>query len=270
MTLTRRHVLRAGLASGAAALAAPALANLPATFDIDYLESRAAPGILHDSQPFVAPSEVHEAYTHAVYVNVSFHGDARQKMWVLERRGAAWDVGLRDDGYWQSRAAQPAYSWPVSSGALHRGDPRAGPTPSGVFNIDERSWRYRSGWGSPGMYKAIYIDLHYSSGRASGVAIHGTTSGRYGALGRPASHGCVRLTQMNMDALHAVFHPGGARREASPLWGEVPRYFRSGVADSYDARRGYVRDGTLLRGDAGGLLTRMGYTALLVFFRDDF
>lgn len=266
MSFTRRQVL----ATGAAALATPALANLPVSHGLDYLEGLAEPGALHESQPFVAPSAVHEAYSHAIYVNVSFHGDARQKMWVLERRGPGWDVALRDDDYWQRRDGAAAYSWPVSSGALHAGNPRAGPTPSGIFNIDERSGRYRSGWGSPGMYKAMYIDLHYNSGRVSGVAMHGTTGGRYRYLGQPASHGCVRLTQSNMDALHAVFHPGGARREASPLWGEVPRYFTSDVSDSMAARRGYLRDGTLRYDEVGNLLTKMGYTALLVFFRDDF
>lgn len=266
MNWTRRHFLGAGAAS----LAAPALASTSATFDIDYLERLAEPGVLHESQHFIPPSKVHEAYSHVIYANTSFYGDARQKMWVLERAGAAWDIALRDDGYWQRKEAEAAYSWPMSSGDLHPGNNRAGPTPSGIFNIDERSQRYSGGWGSPGMYKAMYIDLHYSSGRRSGVAMHGTTSGRYRYFGRPASHGCLRVSQANMDALHAVFHPGGARREDSPLWGEVPRYFTTEPVDSLDARSGYVRDGSLLYDDAGVLRTKMGYTALLIFFRDDF
>ena len=266
MNWTRRHFLGAG----AATLAAPALASASATFDIDYLESRVEAGVLHESQHFIPPSQVHEAYSHVIYANTSFYGEARQKMWVLRRAGAAWDVALRDDDYRDREAAEAAYSWPMSSGALHQGNPRAGPTPSGIFNIDERSERYRGGWGSPGMYKAMYIDLHYNSGRRSGVAMHGTTSGRYRYFGRPASNGCLRVSQRNMDALHGLFHPGGARREDSPLWGEVPRYFTSDVADTMDARRGYVRDGTLLYDDDGVLRTKMGYTGLLIFFRDDF
>ncbi|SLN18454.1 L,D-transpeptidase [Roseisalinus antarcticus] len=265
MTLNRRHFLATSLS----ALAAPALASQPAPYGIDYLEGLAEPGALHESQAFIAPSALHEAYSHAIYVNTSFYGDSRQKLWLLERQGASWDLGLRDDAYWQRRDVQGGYSFPVSSGALHAGNSRAGPTPSGIFNIDERSGRYRSGWGSPGMYKAMYIDLHYNSGRMSGVAMHGTTSGRYSALGRPASHGCVRVTQSNMDAVHALFHPGGARREDSPLWGEVPRYFTSEVSNEMSVRRGYTRDGSLLTDDSGAVLTKMGYTALFVFFRDD-
>ncbi|QQA44477.1 L,D-transpeptidase [Pelagovum pacificum] len=266
MILSRRQFL----ATGTAALATPAVAAQAVPFGIDYLEGLAEPGALHDSVPFVAPSAVHEAYSHAFYVNVSFYGDARQKMWVLERKGTGWDLAMRDEAFWTRHGGEAAYSFPVSSGALHQGNSRAGPTPNGIFNVDERSQRYRSGWGSPGMYKAVYIDLHYNSGRVSGVAMHGTTYGRYSALGRPASHGCVRMTCENMDVVHAILHPGGARREDSPLWGEVPRYFTSAPEDSMSARSGYVRDGSLQYDESGNLLTKMGYKALFVFFRDDF
>ncbi|GGL63646.1 L,D-transpeptidase [Wenxinia marina] len=262
-TLTRRGFL----AASAAALAAPALAT-NARFDLDYLEGLGEPGALHESVAYVPPSRVHEAYSHAFYVNTAFYGEGRQKMWVLQRQGAGWQVGLSDERVWG--AAEADYSWPVSTGALHQGNPRAGPTPTGIYNVDERTYRHRTGWGSPGMYKAVYIDLHYTSGRQSGVAMHGTDSWRYNRLGSPASHGCVRMRQDNMDRTWAILHPGGAVREASPLWGEVPRYFASEPEDSPAARTGYVRDGSLLRGEDGAVLTRMGYTALFVFFRDDF
>lgn len=267
MLLTRRHVMAGGAAF--AALGAPAIAQ-GATFDLDYLERLGEPGALHESVAYIPPSGLHEAYTHAFYVNTAFYGPGRQKMWVLERGTAGWDLALRDDRFWQRRESFDGYSWPVSTGALHQGNPRAGPTPTGIYNVDERSQRFRWGWGSPGMYKAVYIDLHYSSGRISGVAMHGTDSYRYNRLGSPASHGCVRMTQSNMDAVWSILHPEGARREASPIWGEVPRYFRSTPADTLNARTGYVRDGTFLYDDAGAMLTKPGYTALFVFFRDDY
>lgn len=267
MTMSRRRFLRTGMATFGLPFVAQAVQASAAAFDIGYLEGLA--GNLHPSQPYLPPSALHPAYSHAFYVNTSFHGDARQKMWILARSGTGWDLALRDDGYWQARDAAASYSFPVSTGALHAGNPRAGPTPSGVFNVDERSARHRTGWGSPGMYRAVYIDLHYSGGRISGVAMHGTTQSRYNRLGQPDSAGCVRVTVPNMDAVWSILHPGGARGPESPLWGEVPRYFRSAPADSLTARTGYVRDGSLLRDDAGALLTKAGYRAVFVFFRDD-
>ena len=267
--LNRRSFLATG-ASAMGMLAAPALALSGHTHGIDYLEGLAAPGALHESVHFVAPSAVHTAYSHVFYVNTAFYGSGRQKMWILARNGAGWDLALRDEDYWQRRETAGDWSFPVSTGALHRGNPRAGPTPTGIFNIDERSQRHRTGWGSPGMYKALYIDLHYSGGRVSGVAMHGTNQSRYGALGQPVSHGCVRVTQPNMDAVWSILHPNGAVREASPLCAEVPRYFRSSVADSMSARRNYVRDGSLQTDNNGAVLTKMGYSALFVFFSDDY
>ena len=217
------------------------------------------------STPIAAPSAIHPAYDLAIYVNTAFSGIGAQKMWVLGRSSAGWDLALRDE------ALEPdaGWSWAVSTGTFWPGNNRAGLTPTGIFNVDERAFRHRTGWGSPGMYKAVYIDLHYTSGRVAGVAIHGTDSWQYRRLGSPASHGCVRMTQANMDRTWGLLHPGGAAREASPLWGEVPRYFRSSPEDSLAARQDYVRDGTLLYDADGGLLTRPGYKALFVFFRDD-
>lgn len=262
MTLTRRLFLSAA----AATLAAPALATEPRRFGLDWLEALAGRGI----SPYLPPSRLHEAYSHAFYVNTAFRGEAMQKMWALSRSGSGWRLELHDQGYWDRQGGSADYSWPVSTGALHPGAERAGPTPVGIFNLDERSARHSAGgWDAPGMYKSIYIDLHYSGGRASGVAMHGTTTARYARLGQPASNGCVRVTQAAMDAVWAIVHPGGARREASPLWGEVPRYFRSDPRDSMSARSGYVRDGSLLTDAAGNLLMKPGYRALFVFFRDD-
>ncbi len=72
----------------------------------------------------------------------------------------------------------PRYSWPVSTARV----PYA--TPSGSFQPIrlERSWRSRVYNNAPMPY-AIFF--YY------GYAVHGTNETR--ALGRPASHGCVRL-----------------------------------------------------------------------------
>jgi hypothetical protein len=237
---------------------------------IDYLERLADPGRLHDSVDYIPPSRLHAAYNHAIYVNTAGKGEAAQKMWVLERRGDGWHLALWDAAYWADKGVTgtPPYSWPVSTGRKYSDSP-SGPTPTGIFNIDDRNARHRKGWGSPGMYNSIYIDLHYSGGRAAGVAMHGTFKSKYPLLGRIDSHGCVRMTQANADQTWDLFHPNGARGPESPLWGEVPRYFTSTPSPDYTARYGYVRDGRLLYDKAGKVLTKAGYTAVFVFFRDD-
>lgn len=266
--LTRRTLIATGLAAAAALPLAPPLRAGEAAPGLDWLEALRLP----EGQPYLPPSALHPAYRVAVYVNTALSGEGMQKMWVLSRPDAEtpWALALHDDGHWQDRVAAggaPAYSWPVSSGRKYPGDSRSGPTPVGIFNVDDR--RHRPGWGSQGMYNALYVDLHYSGGRASGVAIHGTTKGMYRRLGRPDSHGCVRMKVANAEQVWEMVHPGGARKEASPLWGEIPRYFTSAVTADMSARSGYVRDGSLLYAEDGSLLTREGYRMVFVFFRDD-
>ncbi len=269
MPISRRHLLATGLATGLAAAALrPGAARAAAEVPLDpgYLEALRLPA----GQPYLPPSALHPDYQTAVYVNTALSGPGAQKMWVLARGEAGWALALHDEGYWAKKLSDgevPAYSWPVSTGRKYPGDSRSGPTPVGVFNVDDR--RHRPGWGSQGMYNALYIDLHYSGGRASGVAIHGTTSGQYRKLGRADSHGCVRMKTANADQVWALVHPEGAKGAASPLWGTVPRFFTSAVTKDMSARSGYVRDGSLLYAEDGSLLTREGYRMVFVFFRDD-
>lgn len=268
MTLPRRSFLGTGLAAAVLLKTAPARATDAPRPDLAYLEAH----VPAEGQPWLPPSALHPSYEAAVYVNTALSGDGMQKMWVLSRdTDGAWQLAHHDEKYWQKKLAEgeaPAYSWPVSTGRKYPGDSRSGPTPVGIFNVDDR--RFRPGWGSPGMYNALYIDLHYSGGRASGVAIHGTTAGQYRKLGRPDSHGCVRMRVENADKVWAMVHPEKkAKGAASPLWGEIPRYFTSAVTEDMSARSGYVRDGSLLYAEDGSLLTREGYRMVFVFFRDD-
>lgn len=269
--LSRRAVL-AGLATlpAARALAVGSSFSSDADLGLPYLETLAGEPARRGTTGFLAPSQIMPDYSHAIYVNAALRGPAAQKMWVLERRAAGWDLALWDDGYWAEAGRAPRYSWPVSTGRKYPGEARSGPTPLGVFNVDDRHFRHRRGWGAPGMYNSIYIDLHYSGGRASGVAIHGTTKGRYGRLGTADSHGCVRVTQANAEALWALFHGTGKPGESSPLWSEsVPRFFKSKPQQNWNARYGYRRDGVPAVDKAGQMLTKPGYRALLIFYRDD-
>jgi lipoprotein-anchoring transpeptidase ErfK/SrfK len=72
----------------------------------------------------------------------------------------------------------PRYSWPVSTARAPYATPRGAFRPQRM----ERMWYSRVYDNAPMPY-AIFF--HY------GFAVHGTNQTR--ALGRPASHGCVRL-----------------------------------------------------------------------------
>ena len=267
MNWTRRHFL-AALSAATTVFPFQARAIAAPNLGIDYLENLGAPGALNPKIAFIPPSRIDAAYSHVIYVNAATKGDAAQKMWVLERAGSGWTLALHDDDYWADKGT-PMYSWPVSTGRVYPGEKRAGPTPLGIFNVDDRNFRHRKGWGSPGMYNSIYIDLHYSGGRMSGVAMHGTTKSMYKRLGTADSHGCVRMHQTNADRIWSMFHPQNKPGQSSPLWSEVPRYFKSKPSGGRATRWNYVRDGSFLQNASGERLTKPGYSALFVFFRDD-
>ncbi|HEY1453969.1 MAG TPA: L,D-transpeptidase [Roseiarcus sp.] len=87
------------------------------------------------------------------------------------------------------------YVWPISSG-------RAGyATPRGVFRPRALYAMVHSAkYGNAPMPHSIFFHGQY--------AIHGTTA--VGNLGRPASHGCVRLSPANATTLFAMVEREGA------------------------------------------------------------
>lgn len=202
--------------------------------------------------PYLAPSEIDSRFTTALYVNVATRGPHRQRMWVLHRDklGGDWRLGMWDKRHWARKARRaktksvvPTYSWPISSGRYYRGDRRSGPTPPGIYGLDERRWRRGRGWLQAGMRHVMHIDYHYSSGRISGVAFHGTNTYRYRRLGRADSHGCVRMRQeLALGLLNRITGRDGVLSE-DVRWGEVPRFWRR---ERGKRRYGYRRDGQLL------------------------
>ena len=87
------------------------------------------------------------------------------------------------------------YVWPISSG-------RAGhATPRGVFRPRALYAMVHSAkYGNAPMPHSIFFYGQY--------AIHGTTA--VGNLGRPASHGCIRLSPANAATLFAMVERQGA------------------------------------------------------------
>jgi len=88
----------------------------------------------------------------------------------------------------------PRYTWPVSTA-------RAGyRTPTGTFRPTALMRYHRSTIysGSPMPYSIFFL---------RGYAIHGSYETKY--LGRPASHGCIRLHPSNAAALYSLVQRHG-------------------------------------------------------------
>jgi hypothetical protein len=100
------------------------------------------------------------------------------------------------------------YDWPVSTG-------RAGySTPSGTFtplSLNER-W-YSREWDNAPMPHAIFF-------MKDGHAIHGSYEVKH--LGKPVSHGCVRIAPQNATLLYDLVKTNGLENTQVLLSGETP------------------------------------------------
>lgn len=121
------------------------------------------------------------------------------------------------------------YDWPVSTGGSGYD------TPSGSFRpfrmeIDHRSDEWDD---APMPYSIFFTKI--------GHAIHGTFETRN--LGKPVSHGCVRLSRQNAATLYALVKDEGVFNTSVRLIGETPGSDQP-VARDRDAERNrdYVRN----------------------------
>jgi hypothetical protein len=98
------------------------------------------------------------------------------------------------------------HHWAISSGR------KGFRSPNGVYRPTrlERSWYSRKYGGA--MPHSVFF--------RGGYAIHGTTA--VGALGRPASHGCIRLHPANAAKLFALVKKHGAGQTRIALNGVAP------------------------------------------------
>lgn len=166
-----------------------------------------------------------EAYDVFVLVNVSWekYGDSdsyipSQHMRVLRKTSSDQKVFMRDSNgvvtdVYPSVAGsenEGAFSqlsglMPVSTGAGGKApDPQAYvDTPTGIYRINvQKSIDKRF---QKGMWHSMYFDLVYPWGKASGLAIHGTSKNAYSKLGTQQSHGCVRITQAQANSMYETF-----------------------------------------------------------------
>jgi lipoprotein-anchoring transpeptidase ErfK/SrfK len=117
------------------------------------------------------------------------------------------------------------YSWPVSTG-------RPGySTPSGTYAATSMNeiW-YSKEWDNSPMPHAIFF-------MKDGHAIHGTHEVKN--LGKPASHGCVRLSPQNAATLYALVEKSGMENVQVVLSGTTPGGEGAQVASPGKPPKGY-------------------------------
>jgi lipoprotein-anchoring transpeptidase ErfK/SrfK len=100
------------------------------------------------------------------------------------------------------------YTWPVSTGKPGYA------TPSGTYTATSMNeiW-YSKQWDNSPMPHSIFF-------MKDGHAIHGTHDVKY--LGKPASHGCVRLAPENALTLYSMVEKAGMQNTQVVLNGETP------------------------------------------------
>ena len=100
------------------------------------------------------------------------------------------------------------YNWPVSTGL------RGYSTPSGTYTASSmhEMW-YSKEWDDAPMPHAVFFTK-------DGHAIHGTDEVK--RLGKPASHGCVRLSPKNAAALYSLVGKNGLEHTQIELVGITP------------------------------------------------
>ena len=100
------------------------------------------------------------------------------------------------------------YVWPVSTGLAGYS------TPSGTYTATSMNeiW-YSKEWDNAPMPHSIFF-------RKDGYAIHGTYEAK--SLGKPASHGCVRLSRENAATLYALVKKIGLKNTEVELTGVTP------------------------------------------------
>jgi hypothetical protein len=130
-----------------------------------------------------------------------------------------------------SRDGRELYVWPVSTGIARYDTPSGQYTP---FRMEKD--HFSKEWDDAPMPNSIFFTQ-------KGHAIHGTD--HVSAIGRPASHGCVRLSRAHARVLWDLVKQEGMPNTRVVLNGEVPGAGEPAVArraPGYDDRSVYAND----------------------------
>ena len=128
----------------------------------------------------------------------------------------------------QVESSKGSYSWPVSTARAGYVTPRGTYSPTGLQKM-HYSRKYHM---SP-MPHSIFFN--------GGYAIHGTYA--TGALGRPASHGCVRISPANAATLYKLVQDEGAQISitgSSPSRYAAHKSHRTNVASLHRSHRAHA------------------------------
>jgi len=180
-----------------------------------------------------------------LYVSKADSGPLAQRMYVF-RKQASGDLNL-------------LYNWPASTGRelvefAPNGQRAPSFTPQGYYELDPgRMYTHHvSGqWGSP-MPFAMFFNWQ-TSGRLTGLAIHGATGSDIALLGKRASAGCVRLAPENAALLFNLIRTN--------YKGLAPRF-------AYDRRIASMSNDGLLMHDAQGRVKFAEGYKVLVFIEN--
>lgn len=134
---------------------------------------------------------------------------------VAARAGILVDVDLARQQMTVDVDGKRLHTWPVSTARSGYATPTGAYTPFRMHKI----WYSRKYDDAP-MPNAIFY--------SGGYAIHGT--GSVGMLGRPASHGCVRLAPGNAAQLYAMVQQKGLAATRIVIRGTPPRSAPAAVA----------------------------------------
>jgi L,D-transpeptidase catalytic domain len=118
-----------------------------------------------------------------------------------------------------------AYEWPISSGRPGHLTPTGFYRPIGLYPMV-----HSAKYGNAPMPHSIFFLSQY--------AIHGTMA--VGSLGRPASHGCIRLAPGNAATLYAMVKAEGASIRISGGWPQGDSRFASREHVRAPAALGYA------------------------------
>ena len=121
-------------------------------------------------------------------------------------------------------ASGESYSWPISSGKAGFGTPRGYYKPTSL-----QVMHYSRKYDMTPMPHSIFF--------RGGYAIHATSA--VGALGRPASHGCIRLSPSNAAKLFQMVKREGARiaiNGSPPAGNQIARVKRTANPMAYAPR----------------------------------
>ena len=139
------------------------------------------------------------------------------------------------------------FDWPVSTG-------RAGySTPSGNYTATSMNeiW-YSKQWDNAPMPHSVFF-------MKDGHAIHGSNDVRN--LGKPASHGCVRISPENATTLYSLVQKSGLENTHVTLSGVTPGGEYRGAGPASAARYGQAAPGTYKSGYAAQGYAAQGYAA---------